>query len=445
MALLRLAFCLLAYFAVSRGAALATAEPPTKTAQPAAKDAPALLKAAQDAVGAARTIVYDSEVSSEGPLAGTAGTYTAQVAARRMDAGGWAVRARGELVRKGGGPENVEGGQEGTRPFEVVYDGVIARSLRESKKEVVETTATEQDEVRSFFLQQDAGKSVAWELIDSPSYAAATKDATLTLDGTQSIDGVVCNILKAAGRPEAGGVTVNRYFLGAGDNLPRRIERSRLAPGAPATDSAPNRQVLVVKNFKADAPAGTAGFVMSVPDGFTVVGVPGRKARAAAARVVRERPPATEERESGLLKVGDAAPEWALKGGDGRNHRLSEYRGKVVVLDFWGTWCPWCIKAMPAIQKVHEQFKGQPVVVLGMNYEGDPRADPAAFMEKNTFTYGLILNAQEVAPAYKVNSWPTLYVIGGDGRVLFSKGGFSPNLERELAEVIQRGVKDAGL
>src|SRR5436853_224503 len=81
-----------------------------------------------------------------------------------------------------------------------------ARSLREEKKEVGETSATEAEEVRLFFMTQDAGKSVAWELIDVPAYAAATKDATLALDGTQTVDGVPCNVLKVTGQPDAGGV-----------------------------------------------------------------------------------------------------------------------------------------------------------------------------------------------------------------------------------------------
>jgi thiol-disulfide isomerase/thioredoxin len=449
MTLLRLSFCALASFAVvARGAVLVTAEPPTRTVQPAAKDAGALLKAAQDSLSEVQTMAYESVVTSEGPLSGGAGTYTAQIAARRLDAGGWAVRAKGELVRKVAAPVKGDGqdGAPGVRPFEVVYDGVTARALHEAKKEVAETSATELDEVRLFFMQQDAGKPVAWELIDVPAYAAATKDATLALDGTESVDGVACNILKLTGQPDGGGVTVTRYFLGAGDNLPRRIERTRLLNGSgELPDKAPNRQVLVLNGFKPDAPVGPAGFVMAVPDGYTVAAAAGRKARTQAPRVVRERPAAGAERETGLLAVGAGAPEWSLKGGDGKSHKLSEYRGKVVVLDFWGTWCPWCIKAMPAIQKVHEKFKGQPVVVLGMNHEGNPQVDPAAYMAKNKFTYGLILNAGDVAPDYKVSGWPTLYVIGADGRILLAKGGFSPTLEQELTEVIEKGLKDSGL
>lgn len=406
------------------------------------KDAAALLSAAQDAVARLQTLAYNATVAAQGPLAGASGTYAAIVVSRRIDAGGWAVRTTGDLERRASDAKGAEGKPPVARHFEVAYDGVTAHALREANKQVAEITTTDLADLRLFFMSQDAGKCVAWELIDTPAYAEATRDGTLALDGTATADGIACNILKVTGKADVGGASVTRYFLGAVDNLPRRIERSRLPAKPPASGAQdPTWQVLTLKDLKPDAPVGPSEFVVAVPDGYTVVPAAGRRAPAAERPV---RPPAPP-RESGLLAVGAGAPEWSLKGGDGKAHTLSEYRGKVVVMDFWGTWCPWCIKAMPAIQKVHEKFKGHPVVVLGMNYESQPTADPAAYMEKNKFTYGLILRAGEIATAYKVSGWPTIYVIGADGKVLFAKGGFSPTLEEELTTVIEQGLKDAGL
>lgn len=100
-------------------------------------------------------------------------------------------------------------------------------------------------------------------------------------------------------------------------------------------------------------------------------------------------------------------------------------------MDFWGTWCPPCRMAMPAIQKVHEKFKGKPVVVLGLNFEQRASADPAAFMKTNGYTYELLLKADSILDDYQVEAFPTLIVIGMDGKVTLwtpvSKRSSKPN------------------
>ena len=59
--------------------------------------------------------------------------------------------------------------------------------------------------------------------------------------------------------------------------------------------------------------------------------------------------------------VGKPAPEWALKDADGLEHKLADYRGTVVVIDFWAPWCGWCKLAMPALPKLLEKSAGRDV------------------------------------------------------------------------------------
>ena len=90
---------------------------------------------------------------------------------------------------------------------------------------------------------------------------------------------------------------------------------------------------------------------------------------------------------------------------------------------------------MPGIQKLHETYKDKGVVVFGMNcWESD---DPAKFMQEKGFTYTTLLNADPVAQAYQVSGIPTFYVVGPDGKVVFSFIGFDPNLEEKIAEIIE--------
>lgn len=57
-----------------------------------------------------------------------------------------------------------------------------------------------------------------------------------------------------------------------------------------------------------------------------------------------------------LLGEGKIAPEWTLKAPDGNSHSLNDYHGKILILDFWATWCGPCRQQMPKLQKVHEKY-----------------------------------------------------------------------------------------
>jgi len=140
-----------------------------------------------------------------------------------------------------------------------------------------------------------------------------------------------------------------------------------------------------------------------------------------------------------LLAVGDPAPDWKLADPEGRTHTLSEYRGRVVVLDFWATWCGPCAKVMPRLEKLQKKYREQGVVVLGVN--SWETGDPVAAMSKKGCTYTLLLKGEEMAPAYGVTSLPVVYVIGVDGTVIYAHAG--PD-QKNLGELIEKHLGDHG-
>jgi cytochrome c biogenesis protein CcmG/thiol:disulfide interchange protein DsbE len=142
---------------------------------------------------------------------------------------------------------------------------------------------------------------------------------------------------------------------------------------------------------------------------------------------------------AGLLAVGDAAPDWTLRDAEGRAHTLSEYRGRVVVLDFWATWCALCSKVMPRMEKLHRKYGGQGVAVFGVS--SFETGDPVALMKKKNCTYGLLLKGEEIAPAYGVETLPVVCVIGPDGRVVYSHAGAD---HKNLDAVVEKLVKGQG-
>jgi peroxiredoxin len=145
-----------------------------------------------------------------------------------------------------------------------------------------------------------------------------------------------------------------------------------------------------------------------------------------------------EETKEGarLLAVGDLAPDWKLTDAGGRTHSLSEYRGKVVVLDFWATWCGLCSKVMPRMERLHRKYKDQGVAVFGLS--SWETGDPVAMMKKKNCTYGLLLKGEEVAPLYGVTTLPAVCVIGVDGRVIYSHmGADHKNLDALIKQHLQ--------
>jgi peroxiredoxin/outer membrane lipoprotein-sorting protein len=133
-----------------------------------------------------------------------------------------------------------------------------------------------------------------------------------------------------------------------------------------------------------------------------------------------------------LLPVGTLAPDWTLKDPGAKLHRLSDYRGKVVVLDFWAVWCIPCHRAMPALQKLHNDLARRGLVVVGISTD-EHGGDPVQLMKDRGYTYELLLNGETISEAYGVAGMPTIYVIGVDGRIIHS--GFGAN---EIAEQRRR-------
>jgi cytochrome c biogenesis protein CcmG/thiol:disulfide interchange protein DsbE len=154
---------------------------------------------------------------------------------------------------------------------------------------------------------------------------------------------------------------------------------------------------------------------------------------------VDEKEKAKEKGKTALLSVGDTAPDWKLTDPQGRAHTLAEYRGKVVVLDFWATWCGPCARVMPRLEKLHRKYGGQGLVVFGVN--SFETGDPAAFVRKKGYTYTLLLKGEEMAPAYGVESLPVVYVIGADGKVVYAHAG--PD-HKDLADLVEKQLSARG-
>jgi thiol-disulfide isomerase/thioredoxin len=119
------------------------------------------------------------------------------------------------------------------------------------------------------------------------------------------------------------------------------------------------------------------------------------------------------------LAVGSAAPDFAFTDLDGGRHRLADFRGQVVLLDFWAVWCGPCRAEAPVIAEVYARFKPQGFMVIGIN-PNDPPADIRTFLDQYRVG-GLTAREPFEGPAhtvFRVTSWPAHFLIGRDGRIL---------------------------
>jgi thiol-disulfide isomerase/thioredoxin len=117
--------------------------------------------------------------------------------------------------------------------------------------------------------------------------------------------------------------------------------------------------------------------------------------------------------------TGGATPALALPDLAGRVHALEDYRGKVVLVNFWATWCEPCRAEMPSIGKLRASLAGQPFEVLAVN-AGEPESRIQRFMEQVPMAFPVLLDRDNAAAkAWRARVLPVSFLVGADGRVRY--------------------------
>jgi len=120
---------------------------------------------------------------------------------------------------------------------------------------------------------------------------------------------------------------------------------------------------------------------------------------------------------------GGATPPLAIPDLDGQQHRLQDYRGKVVLVNFWATWCEPCRDEMPSINRLRASLAGRPFVVLAVNL-AEPESRIRRFQEKVPMEFAVLLDRDtRVAKTWQARILPASYLVGPDGRIRYSVRG----------------------
>ena len=125
------------------------------------------------------------------------------------------------------------------------------------------------------------------------------------------------------------------------------------------------------------------------------------------------------------LQAPKPAPALKLKDLEGKTHDLAQLRGKVVLINFWATWCPPCRREMPSMERLSQVFKGQPFVVLAVDVGEDPDTIEAFTSQLDTvLTFPILLDSRsQTMRAWKVAGLPTTYLVDKQGRIVASAIG----------------------
>ena len=148
------------------------------------------------------------------------------------------------------------------------------------------------------------------------------------------------------------------------------------------------------------------------------------------------------KRELGNLKLGDPAPDFSSRDLSEGPVSLVSYRGrKVVLLDFWATWCGPCRMAMPGLQSLHDEFKDRGLEILSVNQD-EPAVQVRHFINRKKYTVHVILDPDSaIGHRYGVRGIPTLVVVDKQGLVQWLQVGYSQD-QSELRQLLERLTKE---
>ena len=138
--------------------------------------------------------------------------------------------------------------------------------------------------------------------------------------------------------------------------------------------------------------------------------------------------------------INETSPSFALMDLDGNNVSISELKGKVVVVDFWATWCGPCKASFPGMQRMVNKYRNNPNVrflFVDTWEKGDDKKKLAAdFINANKYTFQVLMdNEDKVVSMFKVEGIPTKFVIDPKGMIRFKSVGYSGNDEKLVTEL----------
>lgn len=151
---------------------------------------------------------------------------------------------------------------------------------------------------------------------------------------------------------------------------------------------------------------------------------------------------AEETRQAEVASGNITAPNFTLPDLNGKKVSLSDFRGKWVVLDFWGSWCGWCVKGFPALKEAYAKY-GDKIVVIGIDCN-ESEEDWRAGVKANQLPWLNLYNGNDrkLYEEYKIEGFPTKVIVNPEGKIVDLTTGEDPEFYSRLARLISVGVRN---
>lgn len=133
-----------------------------------------------------------------------------------------------------------------------------------------------------------------------------------------------------------------------------------------------------------------------------------------------------------------AAPDFTLQDMNGKTIRLSDHKGKVVLIEFWATWCPPCREALPGLEKLHKVYKDKGLVVLAVSMDQGNWEEVSSFIAEYRLTYTVLKGTDDVAGQYRVRSIPMMLILNKEGNISkkYLGMGSDEEVEKDIKAVL---------
>jgi peroxiredoxin len=136
------------------------------------------------------------------------------------------------------------------------------------------------------------------------------------------------------------------------------------------------------------------------------------------------------------------APDFTLRSADGKNLRLNEQRGQVVLVNFWASWCGPCRQEMPHLNRLYDKYRASGFTLLAVNIDDDPR-QATGTATRWGLKFPVLLDADKaVSKLYDLGSMPATVLIDRDGRVRYLHRGYREGMEEGYERQIRELVKE---
>jgi thiol-disulfide isomerase/thioredoxin len=142
------------------------------------------------------------------------------------------------------------------------------------------------------------------------------------------------------------------------------------------------------------------------------------------------------------IELDQTAPDFTLKSRNGDNLRLEELRGKVVLINFWATWCGPCRQEMPILDRIRQRYQGAGFEVLGVNVEGkDPKARKIS--QEMAVSFPILFDDSQLTSAdYDLQGMPFSVLIDRAGQVRYIHTGYKPGDEKSYINHLKKLLRD---